>query len=318
MSRSGTYSCSGSMPRRRASNISWYSGRWRFSNAMSDCEDQTFGLYTHASMRLRLRIHNWIAAHRQTAVGQAFRRLGLGLWRASENDGGSLGNNGEAELLRRLASHPGSTVFDVGAFHGDWTARAIASWPRAQVHCFDLASEHVDFLHQRFDGDPRVLVNAFGLGEGETDAIGFRDPKHPEMTSVVLRDGLAPGTVAFDVRIRRGDDYVSQHGIDHIDILKVDTEGLDLAVLRGFSSTLAAGRIDLIQFEFTLWAAISRTWLHDFYDLLTPLGFQLGKLFPDGVEWRPYQAEHEIFLRCNYVAVHWSRPDLAAALASRY
>ena len=71
-----------------------------------------------------------------------------------------------------------------------------------------------------------------------------------------------------------------------------------------------------MQFEFTLWAAITNTQLKDFYDLLGPVGYSIGKIYPTYIDWRPYKPEQEIYVRANFAAVHESRPDLIARLVS--
>lgn len=117
---------------------------------------------------------------------------------------------------------------------------------------------------------------------------------------------------SVEVEALTGDSYCRREGIDRIDLLKVDTEGHDLAVLQGFDGMLSTGRVDVVQFEFTLYAVYARTWLRDFYDMLTPYGYRIGKLYPTWVAWRDYDAHDERFLRCNFVAV---RPTSPAAQA---
>ena len=73
----------------------------------------------------------------------------------------------------------------------------------------------------------------------------------------------------------------------------------------------------VVQFEFTLWATIARTWLADFYDVLAPLGYDVGKVYPSAVEWRSYQPQHELFVRANFVATRDKRIGETARLAGR-
>ena len=95
--------------------------------------------------------------------------------------------------------------------------------------------------------------------------------------------------------------------------MKIDVEGADLDVLRGFAGALTAGRVRTVQFEFTLWAAIARVWLGEFYELLAPYGFEIGKIYPTRVDWRAYRPDHERFLRTNFLAS--VDPNVVAALS---
>jgi hypothetical protein len=47
------------------------------------------------------------------------------------------------------------------------------------------------------------------------------------------------------------DAFCSAHAINHIDILKIDTEGFELQVLTGAASMLAKKAINFVYFEFT-------------------------------------------------------------------
>ena len=55
--------------------------------------------------------------------------------------------------------------------------------------------------------------------------------------------------------------------------------------------------------------------LIDFYEHLVPLGYQVGKLHRDHVEFRPYRFNDENFFGPNYVAVHSSRADVIGHLS---
>jgi hypothetical protein len=92
-------------------------------------------------------------------------------------------------------------------------------------------------------------------------------------------------------------------GLGQIALVKIDTEGHDLAVLRGARKLLAEHRILAVQFEYNHRWIAARSFLRDAFDLLLPLGYRLGKLTPRGVEFYPgWDAELETFVEGNYVA----------------
>jgi hypothetical protein len=49
--------------------------------------------------------------------------------------------------------------------------------------------------------------------------------------------------------MRSGDDFCTEHAIAEIGFLKIDAEGHDLEVLRGFRARLKDARIDLVEAE---------------------------------------------------------------------
>lgn len=98
--------------------------------------------------------------------------------------------------------------------------------------------------------------------------------------------------------------YADQCLLDDIALVKIDTEGHDLAVLRGAVPLLSAGRIAAIQFEYNHRWVFARAFLRDAFELLQPAGYRLGKLTPLGVEFYPgWDPELESFVEGNYVAL---------------
>ena len=79
---------------------------------------------------------------------------------------------------------------------------------------------------------------------------------------------------------------------------------------KAFNSPSTDGAVDFVQFEFTLWAAVARRWLADYYDFFSQWDFRIGKLWPRAVRLKEYGAEDEQFFRSNFVAV---RCDSSAA-----
>jgi hypothetical protein len=59
----------------------------------------------------------------------------------------------------------------------------------------------------------------------------------------------ASSTGLEDVERETVDEFCSDRGIDHIDFLKIDTEGHDLEVLRGSERLLSEQRVDVVEVE---------------------------------------------------------------------
>ena len=83
--------------------------------------------------------------------------------------------------------------------------------------------------------------------------------------------------------------------------MKVDTEGMDLRVIRGFGDMLDNVRI--IQFEYAIFNISSHDLLADFCYFLTNKGFRVGKIFPQHVRFFNYNWQMENFYGGNFVAV---------------
>ena len=72
-------------------------------------------------------------------------------------------------------------------------------------------------------------------------------------------------------------------GVTHIDLLKIDAEGAELFILQGASELLKNQAIRAIQFEYGLKYRDSGAKLADIFELLTPYGFTIFRVLPDGL-----------------------------------
>jgi len=220
--------------------------------------------------------------------------------------------NGELRVVRAMSRLDPAVVFDVGANVGDWTETALEAFPAAHVHCFEIVPATADALAERHRSSSRVTVNPVGLSEASGEVTVTYHPDASVLASVfdaspyIAADD--PRTQHLNVAVTTGDDYCSAHGIEHIDLLKIDTEGLDLRVIKGFSGMLQAGAVRVVQFEYGIASIYSKDLLRDFYEYLTPLGFAVGKVFPTYVDFRDYTPADENFLGPNCLAVR--EPDI--------
>jgi len=252
-----------------------------------------------------------LARHHDSRVVRRLVDLASSVSRSAANDSADFVHNGEARVLEILATPAPVTVLDVGAHHGGWALEVLARFPSARLHCFEIEPRNCERLRAAVGSDPRVVVAGCGLADAPGAIDVWYDPEHPDMTSAYSTWDTRE---SITCEVTTGDEYLRSTRIEEVDFLKVDVEGADLAVLRGFGDALTEGRIGVIQFEFTMWAAVARTWLGDFHDLLEPKGFTIGKIFPCDVDFRPYAAEQEVFVRANYLAVHDSRQELIGRL----
>lgn len=237
----------------------------------------------------------------ETAVGQNAGSYVGTLHRLFNNDSGDIQRNGEAWLMSQLGSNP-SIVFDVGANRGSWTREALHRLPNATVHAFEPIPETFGHLAQALGDSPRVRINRLALSDRtRNDLKMWIEASDGTMSSATSR--ISETSAEVVVPSMTGDEYIRASEIRQVDLLKIDVEGHELQVLTGFSQALADGRVDLVQFEFTLWSAIARRWLADYYEYFSQWDFRIGKLWPRSVRWKDYSAEDEQFFRCNYVAV---------------
>ena len=265
------------------------------------------------STRLHQHAVHAVASRRNSPPLRALRRIARSYLDLDGNRSFVPELNGEARLLRVLASYGAGCLFDVGANVGNWTRMALRLVPGAGVHAFELVPDTAAQLMRSLSGHSSVVVNALGLDrkDGEVQVRYF--PTFSEGSSVTGTNVDLP----FEwrtARVTTGDAYCAKCGIDRIDFVKLDVEGAEDRVLDGFAETLRAGRIGAVQFEYGVPNIDSHYLLADFHRRFAKLGYRIGKLFPNHVDFRPYDRTiDEDFRGPNYVAV---RQDLRGLIAS--
>jgi FkbM family methyltransferase len=151
--------------------------------------------------------------------------------------------NPEADLLAHLArALPFKTALDVGANVGDVSAALLDAG--MAVHAFEPAPATYAVLAGRFAGRPGFVGHAFALGR--TDGAGrlhlARDLSggkygDPSLYASLVEHAMLPDLQfgeAIDVEVRSLDS-LHRSGVLPADVglVKLDTEGLDLEVIRG-------------------------------------------------------------------------------------
>jgi len=188
--------------------------------------------------------------------------------------------NGEWRFLAKAVEIGDGVVLDVGANEGNWARMVISSHPRARLHCFEPGSVAFRALSEGM-GESVQLHNVAVSDQRGT--VVLHAAEESEMSSMFARPNLAD-TTEETVNAITIDDFRRVESIDEIALLKIDTEGNELAVLRGASESLP--RIRMIQFEYGGTAVDARIFLRDFFDLLADR-FDLYRLWRFGLIHEP-------------------------------
>jgi FkbM family methyltransferase len=85
------------------------------------------------------------------------------------------------------------------------------------------------------------------------------------------------------VKVVSIDEVIKDFNIDFVDFMKLDIEGNELAALQGSQESLRFKCIGALTFEFGSGNINSRTYFHDFWDLLHSFGYKIKRICPGGV-----------------------------------
>jgi FkbM family methyltransferase len=181
-------------------------------------------------------------------VRPMLNRLGYDVRRLS-SDGG-LGLDPFRDMQTLSAHRRKLVVFDVGANVGQSVDRFRETLDDSIIHSFEPEPATFAELRRRKSDVAGVHLNNFALGSSRGTAELNRNT-NSDMSSILQPGRDSWGTIdgRISVEVRTLDEYCDDHRVTHIDILKSDTQGYDLEVLKGAEQLLAQGRIKLIYLE---------------------------------------------------------------------
>lgn len=224
---------------------------------------------------------------------------------------------GEAHFLKSLSSDQRldiKTILDIGANTGEFSLEAREHFPSAKIIACEPHPLTVKKLRRNLRGKKVTIMNA-GVSnkKGTAKLWDFADTaplKTMQPTSTlaslhrsVIGDLHQQESQAFPVKLTTIDQIIAEQKLSSIDLLKIDAEGSELAILQGASKALSQQKIRIIQFEFNEMQPFTRSFFKDFDDALSP-NFHLFRMLPHGLlKLGPYRPlTHELFGFQNIVA----------------
>lgn len=139
-------------------------------------------------------------------------------------------------------------VIDAGAHVGHSVTSFLQLFPSATVHAFEPAPENFRRLALTFAADPRVhpVCAALGPTNGRRqlhlnnyDATHSLIPLDPDEIGRWADATDVTETASVEVEQRALDDFIAEHQLNGVDILKMDIQGGELGALQGAQHTLA-------------------------------------------------------------------------------
>lgn len=179
--------------------------------------------------------------------------------------------------------HP-KTVFDVGANTGQTVTKWNKFFPKAEYYCFEPVSSTMAILKQNTAKfrNIRYYQCALGAERKQAEIVLCEDSSLNSFVDTVKEIGERTEIV----QIYTLDEICESESIKHIDVLKIDTEGFDIEVLKGATSMLKENNITFIQVEAGMNPGNKlHVPLQGFVDFLTPYGYVLFGIYEQHLEW---------------------------------
>jgi FkbM family methyltransferase len=222
----------------------------------------------------------------------------------------------QGAVLAATAAQPVLTVLDVGANKGQWTGQFLGLAPAARrqpgrlvLHAFEPVPATREVFAARLAAVPGrdcVQLHPLALSDREGSArIAIWGETAGTNTLAFDDDSLRRAQDVLEIRTATLDGFLDSAGLDRVDLVKIDAEGHDLRVIEGARGALRAGRIGVVQFEYSHRWIFQRCYLRDLFLLAQDLPYRVCRIRGTRIElldaWHP---ELERFFDANFALVH--------------
>lgn len=171
------------------------------------------------------------------------------------------------------------TVFDVGANVGQTSLNYLKRFPEAEIHAFEPVLDNFKILEKI--RSQKLVSNRLAMG-AEKGQMRIFLSKNIGKHSAVVRETED----AFeDVDCQTLTEYCLENKISHIGLLKIDTEGSDLDVLKGADSLLSNQQIDFVFVETGFYPKQRHVHICMFIDYLFRFGYSVAGIYDQSWEW---------------------------------
>jgi FkbM family methyltransferase len=213
-------------------------------------------------------------------------------------------------VTRQLIVATEPVIFDVGANVGQTARRYRELFPQASIHCFEPFVPSFRQLQAALAGDARVELYAVALAAKSGSAL-LKANRSSATNSLLASDERAAhywGPELLDtqseveVETRTLDDFCEERTVAHIDVLKLDVQGTEYAVLEGARALLTSQQIDLVYMEVIMAPTyVGQRGLHDYLALMDAANYRLFDFYnPARRDGRLIQSDI-IFLSASFL-----------------
>jgi FkbM family methyltransferase len=145
-------------------------------------------------------------------------------------------------------------IYDVGASNGMWSESIARLYPDAEYHLFEPLAPHVAEYKERLstvlEHCRTFALHPVALGNHGGEVIAYRFPNARASTTLPM-ENTESDVQSIRVPVTTLDDLIGAHGLPPPNLLKLDVQGSEFAILQGAQTILPS--IDVLLLETWIW-----------------------------------------------------------------
>jgi FkbM family methyltransferase len=192
------------------------------------------------------------------------------------------------DIQRRLCQKNDPVIFDVGANIGQTLVEYRRLFPSSKIFAFEPFPDSFLVLKQSFGQDRNTMLLELALSDHSGEEMLFCN--NAAVTNSLLETSKEAERFWGDivrtknvvaVKVETLETFCNIHGINHIDILKIDTQGTELCILRGARCLLKLKQIEFLYLEITIVPTyVNQARFDEVFSLLYSFDYRLVDIYP--------------------------------------
>lgn len=144
--------------------------------------------------------------------------------------------------LKNLGFNP-KNIIDIGAYEGNWTTDIKTLFPDAHVLMIEGQENKKSILLEKINSISNTTLTIALLG-AERKSVKFNI--YESASSVFTEDNETDATEEF-ITLSLLDDVVKGTSFEQVDLIKIDTQGYELEILKGGQNVLSSAQCVLLE-----------------------------------------------------------------------
>ena len=164
-----------------------------------------------------------------------------------------IGVDFKSDLANKFGIIP-RTVFDVGANYGQTALHYNELFHEAYIYSFEPVNKSFLKLQKSVEGNVRIKCFNIAFGqESKKMEISLFEEEQSQLNSLkTINSSSDINSIKEIITVVTLDDFAKTENVQRIDLLKIDTEGFELEVLKGASTLLKDRKVKSILCEVAL------------------------------------------------------------------